>query len=499
MTMVCSRIDGREVPGPRRYTVTSPVDGAPFAEVSAAASSFVDDAVAAAAAATRRDRLTTADERRARCHRVADQLVARRADLAAAITAETGRTYVGALAEVDKAAAGFRLAGEEAFRLCGQTVPVAAPAKLVFTRWRPTGVWAVLSPWNFPVNIPVEYLGPLVATGNAAVWKPAPTTVRSAAVVMDCLAAAGVPDGQVNLLVTDEVATASALVSHPGVVGVGLTGSTATGRAVARAAAGKRLLLELGGNGPIVVFADADIDRAAEAVAVSCFAASGQVCSAGGRILADHRIAAALTEAVAAQTARYPVGDPYDPLTELGPLHLPQLAATVEAQVSAAVTAGARLVAGGAHLDGYPTRQYLPATVLTDVTVDSALNREETFGPVAPIVPLAGEELLAEANGREHALSVAVFTTDVGRALHAVDELEFGSVVVNDRSTYWELHLPFGGWEGRGSGTGRVGVPEVVRAVSQVQTVSLAGSIPGHTTPPRAETPSVAGQDKEHP
>ncbi|QOC91273.1 aldehyde dehydrogenase family protein [Micromonospora craniellae] len=457
-----------------RYQVRSPVDGEVVAEVHRAGPDTVDEAVRAASAAVVADRRSSPYARRDRCLAIADRFLARREEIAALVTAETGRIYQGTLAEVDKAADGFRLAGEEAVRLAGRTLPVAATDKLVMTRWRPTGVWAVVTPWNFPVNIPVEYLGPLVATGNAAVWKPAPTTVASADLVLRCMVEAGLPEGQVTLVATDDTAVAGHLVGHPQVVGVGLTGSTATGEAVSRRAAGKRLLLELGGNGPIIVFADADLMHAAEAIALSCFTASGQVCSAGGRILADSRIAGPLAEAVAARAGDYPTGDPYQPATVLGPVHLPALATRFEEQVTAATRDGARVLTGGRHLPDFPTGQYLPATVVGDVAVEAALSRQESFAPVAPIVPLPASELVAEANRSGYGLSTAVFTADLGRAMDALDDLEFGSVVVNDRSTYWELHLPFGGWEGKDSGTGRVGVPAVVRAVCQQQTLSLS-------------------------
>ncbi|MER5456049.1 aldehyde dehydrogenase family protein [Micromonospora sp. NPDC002389] len=461
-------------PAAARYQVRSPVDGEVVAEVHRAGPDTVDEAVRAASAAVVADRRSSPYARRDRCLAVADRLTARREEIAALVTAETGRTYQGTLAEVGKAAEGFRLAGEEAVRLSGRTPPVAATDKLVTTRWRPTGVWAVVTPWNFPVNIPVEYLGPLVATGNAAVWKPAPTTVASADLVLRCMVEAGLPEGQVTLVATDDTTVAEYLVGHPQVVGVGLTGSTATGTAVGRRAAGKRLLLELGGNGPIIVFADADLAHAADAIAVSCFTASGQICSAGGRVLADARIAGPLAEAVAARAGDYPTGDPYQPATVLGPVHLAALATRFEEQVGAAAGDGARVLTGGRHLSGFPTGQYLPATVVGDVAVDAALSRQESFAPVAPIVPLPASELVTEANRSGYGLSTAVFTADLGRALDALDDLEFGSVVVNDRSTYWELHLPFGGWEGKDSGTGRVGVPAVVRAVCQQQTLSLS-------------------------
>lgn len=457
------------------YVVRSPIDGSVVAEVADAGPTEVERAASAARAALPVLRETTVWERATWCREIAALLDDRAEHIGRTVALETGRPYLGSVAEIHKAAEGFRLAAEEGVRLTGEVVPVADPSKTVHTRWYPTGVWAVLSPWNFPINIPIEYLGPLLVSGNATVWKPAPSTSVCASEVVACIADAGVPDGAINLLTTSRTEVASALVAEPSVIGVGLTGSTTTGDAVAKAAPGKRLLLELGGNGPILVFDDADLNRAAEAAAVSCFTAGGQICSAGGRVLAAATIAEDLAERVAHHASRFPVGDPFDERTQIGPLHLRSLVEKIEGQVVDAQAAGARVLAGGSALLGQPSEQYFPATVLTDVAVGQAIEREETFGPVVPVVPVSDQDdLITLANASVHALSTAVFTQDVDRALAAADRLEFGSVVINDRSTYWELHLPFGGWHGRGSGQGRVGVGTVLRQVCQPKTVSLS-------------------------
>lgn len=460
--------------GGGRYVVVSPVTGEPVAYAADAARDDADRAVRAAAAAYATYRHTPVYERAALCHRVADHIQQRAEPFARDVTLETGRPLVETRAELDKATEGFRLAAEEVKRLHGDAIPVRDPAKLVTTRWYPTGPWAVLSPWNFPVNIPVEYLGPAVAAGNTVVWKPAPSTPLSAGWLVACLEAAEVPPGVVNLVTTSDTAVAESVVSHEAIVGVGLTGSTPTGRAVARAAAEKRRILELGGNGPILVFDDADVDAAADAVATSCFTASGQICSAGGRVLVGPRHGASLAEAVGERVAGYPLGDPFEAGVRLGPVHLPSLAQRISEHVDDAVERGARLVTGGRPLEDFPTQQFFPPTVLADVDVAARVNREETFGPVAPVVPVGSDaELFSQANQADHALTVAVFTQDVDRALAAADQLDFGSVVINDRSTYWELHLPFGGWEGRASGQGRVGVAATLRQMSQTKTVSF--------------------------
>lgn len=455
-------------------TVTSPATGDALWLVADAGPGDVDAAVASADGARAALRAASQATRAAWCRRVADALEARADAVATDLTDETGRPHATAVDEVAKAVSGLRLAAEEGIRLAGSVIPVADPTKTVFTRWCPTGVWAVLSPWNFPLNIPVEYIGPAIAAGNPVVWKPAPTTVRCAAHLVSCCVEAGLPDGAVNLVTTGSTATAEHLVAHPGVVGIGLTGSTATGSAVARAGAGKRLILELGGNGPIVVLSDADLDEAAAAVAASCFTAAGQICSAGGRVLTGTRHAGDLAEAIAAASDAFTVGDPHDAV-ELGPVHTPALAERITQQVDDAVRTGARVLRGGRPLRDRPTPQFIPPTVVADVPTAARLNTEETFGPVAPIVALEDDEaLIAEANARTHGLSASVFTRDIDRALDAADRIDAGSVVINDRSTYWELHLPFGGWAGKGSGQGRVGVPEVLRQMSQLKTTAIA-------------------------
>ncbi|MGX6450159.1 aldehyde dehydrogenase family protein, partial [Patulibacter sp. S7RM1-6] len=199
---------------------------------------------------------------------------------------EHGKPLAEAAGEVAAAVRGLRLAAEEAERLGGEVVPVAHPHKHVQTIRQPLGPWALLTPWNFPLNIPIEYLGPALATASPVVWKPAPSTSRIAVRLHALLLDVGVPAELVQLVLSDDVAVAQRLVTRPEVVAVGLTGSSATGAAVARAAWDKHLLLELGGNGPVVVLDDADLDRAVPAIAASAFTNAGQVCSAAGRVLA---------------------------------------------------------------------------------------------------------------------------------------------------------------------------------------------------------------------
>lgn len=471
-------IDGERVPAAdgAGYRPVSPVDGQPYAELAAAGEADVDRAVAAARAAFERHRQHSAFERADWCHRAADLVLERAEELAHAMTVEHGKPLAQSRGEVASAAEGFRLAAEEAKRLDGRTVPVRDASKLVLTTRVPVGVFAVVTPFNFPLNIPVEYLGPLIANGDAAVWRPAPSTAAVASLLMDCLRDAGVPDGLVNLLTGNDLPAAQALVGHPGVDGVCFTGSSATGAAIARLAAGKVQLMELGGNGPIVVLADADLDLAARACASASFWNSGQSCAAAGRILVERAAHDGLVERLATHAAAEVLGSPFDPATTMGPVHTAAIAATMAAHVADATTRGARLVSGGAAVADGPNPQYWPATVLADVAPDALVNAEETFGPLAPVTPVDGgiENVLALANAGTLGLSGAVFGRDLDRTLAVAGRLRVGQVVVNDTSNYWELHMPFGGAPGRRSGTGRLGGRYAAEAVTDLHTVSVS-------------------------
>lgn len=460
------------VDGPR-FEVRSPVDGRIVTTARDAAPDEVDAAVESAGRAGESLARLTAFDRADLLRGAAANLRAMTEEIAEIVAWETGRPLASGRDEVAKAASGLVLAAEEGVRLGGEVVPVRAADRHTMTTRHPLGVWAVLSPWNFPVNIPIEYLGPAIATGNGVVWKPAPSTVGSAALVMAAFRDAGLPDGAVQLLTTDRIDTASTLVSHPGIAGVGLTGSTPTGEAVARLAAGKELIFELGGNGPVLVFSDADLPRAAAAIAASGFSASGQICSSTGRVLADPSVVDRLADLIADEARGYRLGDPFDADTVIGPVHDTGIARRVRERLASAVAAGARVHTPD-DADDRSTECYLPPAVVSGVPLGHPLEAEESFGPVVPIVAVHDDDLVATANAGAHALSVALFTSDYRRAMTASATMRFGSVVVNDRPSYWELHLPFGGWHGRASGSGRVGVREVVRRMTQTRTTTFA-------------------------
>jgi succinate-semialdehyde dehydrogenase/glutarate-semialdehyde dehydrogenase len=474
MSALSSYVAGRWVPAGSGYLVTSPATGEVVAEVTNATPGDLDRAVRAARVTWERTRWAPLRERAGWCEAVADVLAGRAARLAEDLAVEHGKPLAEASAEVAAGIRGFRLAAEEARRASVAPPLPEDPGKRVAVIRQPRGVWAVLTPWNFPFNIPIEYLGPAVATGSPVLWKPAPTTARIASHLLAAIVDAGVPDGLVQLLLTDSVDLAAALVRHPGVDAVGLTGGAATGRAVAQAAWDKHLLLELGGNGPVIVLDDADLSVAVPAVASSAFTNAGQVCSAAGRILAAGTIADELTAGLEAEAHGRTLGLPLDPATTMGVTHTAGVAATTLRHTEDAVARGARLVTGGVVRDGAPTGRWVEPTVLDHVPAEAALVTEETFGPIAPVVRLGSdEEILAIANSGRFGLTAAVFTSSLRRAYTFAERLESGTVVVNDESNYWELHLPFGGWSGKESGRGRIGGAATFAEFTQLKTVSV--------------------------
>src|ERR671916_121911 len=352
---LASIVGGRERRAEETFELRSPASGELLANVERASPEIVDAAVESARERFASTRWAGLAERVAWCERTAALIDQRAETLAAELAEEQGKPLGEAAAEVAAGARGFRLAAEAARGLDGYSPPVEDAAKRVLVIRQPRGVWAVLTPWNFPFNIPIEYLGPAVATGSPAIWKPAPTCARIAARLVSLLAEAGVPPGLVNLVLTDEVSVAQHLVTHRGVDAVGLTGGSRTGESVARAAWDKHLLLELGGNGPVIVLDDADLERTCAAVAASAFTNAGQVCSAAGRVLVDERAADALADGLAEVAGGIVLGPPAGDGVTMGPVHTEAVAATMDRHIADALDHGATIRAGGGRAPGHPT------------------------------------------------------------------------------------------------------------------------------------------------
>lgn len=461
------------------FSVKSPVTGEVLAEVPSCDRTDVDEAVAAAAQAWETMRLVPVYQRADLVLRMAELIRERAEPIARVLTMEQGKPYeTESLPEVLETALNFQLAGEDIVRLETPLVPMRDPAKRLFTVREPYGVMAVITPWNFPTVIPSEYLGPAIAAGNTIVMKPASTTPLSMIMVGRCiqeaLAEQGYPASAFSLLTGSGAVIGDYLVGHPDVALIGFTGETVTGESICSKAGIKMTLMELGGNGPQIVCADANLEEAAKGAALGCFFNAGQVCCATERILVDKRVHDDFMAELLKATEEWRLGDPREAGTTVGPLNNEPTAVKTEEHLDDARQKGATIVAGGERLGGKSTDLYFPPTIIDGVTTDMLLNREETFGPVAPIITYSNDdEAIAIANGTGYGLQMSVYTSSIKKAFYYVERLRTGNVVVNDSTMYWEASEPFGGGGGTKSGHGRLGGRFTLDDVTHLKTVAL--------------------------
>lgn len=473
MKQIQITIGGRRENPEGRVTseVVSPSTGESLAVVHHATHEDIDRAVDAASDASRALEELSPRVRGTMLAAVADSLAAREAHVAEDLASEQGKPLAEARAEVEIAVEMWRDAAEIIRHRADEILPSDDPDRQVLVTRRPHGVLAVITPWNFPATIPTEYLCAGLAAANGIVWKPSELTPITAGHLLDCIAEAGLPAGAVNLVPGLGSDVGATLVGHAGVDAVGLTGSPTTGDRVARTAGAKPCLLELGGNNATVVLDDVDVAQVLPSLLVACFANAGQICSSTERLIVERSILDEIAEGLVEAARSLRLGPSLEVDTTLGPLNNEPTASKIDRHISDAVAKGAKVLTGGERESGWPTDLYYQPTVLSGLTPEMVAFREETFGPVAALVPFDDDDEAAElVNDHDLGLIAGVLGRDPERTMAIGRQLEVGIVNVGDVATAWQPHTPFGGWSGRHSGTGRLGGRYTIDALSQLQT-----------------------------
>jgi acyl-CoA reductase-like NAD-dependent aldehyde dehydrogenase len=463
-----------EAAGGEVAEATSPATGESLGPVAQGDREDARRAIQAARDAFPKWASATAFERADALRRIAGVCERRRDALARVCTIDQGKPIAESYDEVDELVAMLRGAAEDGIRLEGSIPASSGGGTRVLLMRRPKGPVAVVTPWNWPYTMPAEIVAPALACGNTVVWTPAPSTAVCSGALADCVAEADLPPGVFNFVPGPGPVVGDEIVSNPGTVAVGFIGSTATGRKIAERAAGKSLLLEMGGNGPLVVMDDADLDAAAEAAVTACFLCAGQSCTAGERILVHEAVKDEFVERLRHGAVKAALGDPLDARTVMGPLNNEPVASKMDEHVEDAVKRGAEIVTGGSRAEGFPTALYWPATVLDGVPADALASTEETFGPIAPVVAIRSlDEAIQLTNDSPYGLLAGIYTADLYNGLRFADEVHAGLVNINETTNYWENHLPFGGRAGTDSGTGRVGGRHTFEVLTELQTVVI--------------------------
>jgi succinate-semialdehyde dehydrogenase / glutarate-semialdehyde dehydrogenase len=448
-------IGGKWVEGADSILIHNPHDSAVLGSVPNLGAAETRDAIAAAESALPGWRAFTAKERSDALSRWASLCSEHQNDLARILTLEQGKPLAEARGEILYGTSFIEWFAEEARRIYGDTIPANTRNHRIVILKQPVGVVAAITPWNFPNAMITRKAAAALAAGCTMVVKPAPETPFSALALGELAQRAGIPDGVLNVITGDAIVIGGELTSNPAVRKLSFTGSTEVGRILLRQCADtvKKVSMELGGNAPFIVFADADLDKAIEGLMIAKFRNSGQTCVCANRIFVEDSIydvfAAKLREAV----LQLRVGNGLDAGVTIGPLINQAAVDKVVTHIEDAVRRGASTYVGGKHHD--LGSLYFQPTILTNVAPDSMLMHEETFGPIAPLLCFhSEEEVVRMCNGTEYGLAAYFYTRDIGRIWRVAEALECGMIGINEGLISTEV-APFGGV--KQSGIGREG------------------------------------------
>lgn len=379
-------------------------------------------------------------------------------DIAETLTREMGKTLPEAKGETARGVAILRYYAGEGMRKDGDVIPSSDKDALMFTKRTPLGVVGVITPWNFPVAIPIWKIAPALVYGNTVVFKPATEAAVTAAKVVDCFAKAGLPEGVLNFITGSGSVIGQALIDHPLLNAITFTGSEGVGAGVAKSAAarGIKFQLEMGGKNPVIVTKDADLDAAVEAVISGGFRSTGQKCTASSRVIVETAVYDAFKEKLIQETEKITVGDGLKAGIWMGPCASESQFTTVRKYIEKGLEEGASVLYGGEQLTGgeFDKGFYVAPTIFENVKPDMAIAQEEIFGPVIALLKAVDlEEAIKLANDTKYGLSASIFTSNIGSLLEFIDEIDAGLVRINAESAGVELQAPFGGMKASSTGS----------------------------------------------
>ena len=463
-------INGNKIAGDDLFEVKNPYNGDVVDNVPIAHLQDVDLAIESAVKAKKAIAEMSAFKVSNKLYEVYEKLKENKKELAKLLTLEVGKPIKESLVELDRSIETLKLSAEEAKRIYGETVPLDAGINgkgfFAYTQKVPLGVVGAITPFNYPLNLSIHKLAPAIAAKNTVVIKPpldAPLTIMKFAELVDEVFPAGV----INTVSGYGTEVGDALVTSPDVDKISFTGSVATGLSIANRAGMKKVTLELGGNDPLVVLDDANVDEAVLGVMRGAYLNAGQVCMGVKRVIVDNSIADEFAEKLVKETSKLKTGNPLDESTDVGPLIHESAAIMVEEAVNNAIKDGAEVLCG-ARRDG----TFYKPTVLDNVTSDMDLVVNETFGPIAPIIRVNSvDEAIKEANNTDYGLNAGVYTESFRNGLRCANEIEAGTVFVNKQSTFRTDNMPFGGF--KNSGTGKEGIKYAVEEMTKSKLIGL--------------------------
>lgn len=463
-------IDGEYVNDMDREDVINPYTGEVIDTVPISHLNNVDKAIEAANNAKKFLQEMSAFKVSNKLFNVYDKLKENRDDFAELLTKEVGKPINESYVELDRSIETLKLAAEEAKRIYGESVPLDAGLNgkgfFAFTQKLPLGVVAAITPFNYPLNLTIHKIAPAIAAKNTVIIKPptnAPLTVMKFAEFVN----EEFPDGVINVITGYGSEVGDALVASQKIDKISFTGSVLTGLLIAQRAGMKKVTLELGGNDPLVVLDDANVDAAVKGVINGAYLNAGQVCMGVKRIIVQEGIYNKFKTRLVEETSKIKMGNPMDKSTQLGTLISEKAAMQVEETVNNAVNAGAEILTGGKR-----NGAFYEATVIDKVTHDMDLVVNETFGPVAPLIKVKTvDEAIQIANATEYGLQAGVFTENYKNAMRCANEIEAGTVFINKQSTFRTDNMPFGGF--KNSGCGKEGIKYAVEEMTKTKLIGL--------------------------